>query len=157
MTVAASASHTAVLTTTTPSSSSLLSPNSTATTTTTTTATTTAAAVTAGATATQSRIARSKSGADLLFDKMKQDQLNHDIQNAVDFLNTTLIDNDNHTSIEIDHLHDELKDGVLLCKYVKKKYFVLFFFLLLFTILCTIPFLLIFFAMFFTFTYVKKE
>ena len=148
MTVVASATHTDVLTTTTAPSSSLLSPNSAMTTTTNTTT-----AVT-GATATQSRIARSKSGADILFDKMKQDQLNHDTQKAVDFLNTTLIDNDSHTSIEIDHLHDELKDGVLLCKYVKKLF--ILFFLLLFTIPVHHIFSFHFFAMFFIFTCVKK-
>ncbi|KAI7850692.1 kinase-like domain-containing protein [Circinella umbellata] len=98
---------TATITTTT--SSSLLSPNS------------PTATATAGATATQSRIARSKSGADILFDKMKQDQLNHDKQKATNFLNTILIDDDDHnTCIEVDHLHDELKDGVLLCNLVNK-------------------------------------
>ncbi|CDH54377.1 predicted protein [Lichtheimia corymbifera JMRC:FSU:9682] len=59
------------------------------------------------------RIARSKSGADLLFDKMKQDKLQHDEQAAVDFLNEIL---DDHASITCGNLHDELKDGVLLCK-----------------------------------------
>lgn len=58
------------------------------------------------------RIARSKSGADLLFDRMKQEQFRQDEQAAIDYLNSTL-----DLSLSLDHqLHQELKDGVLLCK-----------------------------------------
>jgi hypothetical protein len=58
------------------------------------------------------RIARSKSGADLLFDRMKQEQFRQDEKAAIEFLNTTL-----DISLSLDHqLHHELKDGVLLCK-----------------------------------------
>ncbi|KAI9484659.1 calponin homology domain-containing protein [Zychaea mexicana] len=65
----------------------------------------------------QTRIARSKSGADMLFDRMKRDQFDHEEQAAIDFLNATLVD---HAPIEIGHLHQELKDGVLLCNLVNK-------------------------------------
>lgn len=58
------------------------------------------------------RIARSKSGADLLFDRMKQEQFRQDEKAAIEFLNTTL-----DISLSLDNqLHHELKDGVLLCK-----------------------------------------
>lgn len=57
------------------------------------------------------RLARSKSGADLLFDKMKQEKFQHEEQEAIDFLNTTL-----DLSITRGQLHQELKDGVILCK-----------------------------------------
>ena len=58
------------------------------------------------------RIARSKSGADLLFDRMKQEQFRQDEKAAITYLNTTL-----DISLDLDQpLHQELKDGVLLCK-----------------------------------------
>lgn len=58
------------------------------------------------------RIARSKSGADLLYDRMKQEQYRHDEKAAIEYLNSTL-----NISLSLDqHLHHELKDGVLLCK-----------------------------------------
>ncbi|GAN04190.1 protein kinase [Mucor ambiguus] len=62
------------------------------------------------------RIARSKSGADLLFDRMKQEQFRQDEQAAIDYLNSTL-----DLSLSLNHqLHQELKDGVLLCNLVNK-------------------------------------
>lgn len=58
------------------------------------------------------RIARSKSGADLLFDRMKHEQFQSDERAAIDYLNSVL-----DISITYDTpLHKELKDGVLLCK-----------------------------------------
>lgn len=58
------------------------------------------------------RIARSKSGADLLFDRMKQEKYNQDEKIAINYLNSTL-----EISLSLDHpLHQELQDGVLLCK-----------------------------------------
>jgi hypothetical protein len=59
-----------------------------------------------------SRMARSKSGADLLFDKIRQEQFRSDEKTAVGYLNTTL---DLDLSLDLP-LHPELKDGVLLCK-----------------------------------------
>lgn len=62
------------------------------------------------------RIARSKSGADLLYDRMKQEQYRHDEKAAIEYLNSTL-----NISLSLDqHLHHELKDGVLLCNLVNK-------------------------------------
>lgn len=58
------------------------------------------------------RIARSKSGADLLLDKMKQEQYRQDERAAIEYLNTTL-----DIAIPLDQqLQYELCDGVLLCK-----------------------------------------
>ncbi|KAG0166499.1 hypothetical protein DFQ28_007526 [Apophysomyces sp. BC1034] len=56
------------------------------------------------------RMARSKSGADILFDKMKVQQLKSDGNRAVEFLNITL-----NCNIDGSELHQDLKDGVLLC------------------------------------------
>jgi hypothetical protein len=58
------------------------------------------------------RMSRSKSGADLLFDKMKQEQFRSDEKAAIDYLNTILGLN---LSLDLP-LHPELQDGVLLCK-----------------------------------------
>lgn len=58
------------------------------------------------------RIVRSKSGADLLFDRMKQEQFRQDEKVAIDYLNAAL-----DISLSLNHqLYQELKDGVLLCK-----------------------------------------
>jgi hypothetical protein len=57
------------------------------------------------------RIARSKSGADLLFDKMKQEQYKQEEMIAIHYLNQSL-----ELSLESGSLQQELKDGVLLCK-----------------------------------------
>jgi hypothetical protein len=56
-------------------------------------------------------MSRTKSGADILFDKMRLEQQKNDQLAAVQFLENTL-----DCSISIDNLHAELKDGVLLCK-----------------------------------------
>ncbi|KAF7732859.1 hypothetical protein EC973_000135 [Apophysomyces ossiformis] len=61
------------------------------------------------------RMARSKSGADILVDKMKVQQLKSDENRAIEFLNTMLDCNINGCD-----LHQELKDGVLLCNLVNK-------------------------------------
>lgn len=58
------------------------------------------------------RLAQSKSGVDVLYD-MKHEQLQHNEQAAVSFLNAVLED---HPDIVRENLHQELKDGVLLCK-----------------------------------------
>lgn len=58
------------------------------------------------------RIARSKSGADLLFDKMKQEQYRQDEKIAIEYLNKTM-----DISLDLNNqLQHELSDGVLLCK-----------------------------------------
>ncbi|CEP17185.1 hypothetical protein [Parasitella parasitica] len=60
------------------------------------------------------RIARSKSGADLLFDRMKQEQFRQEEQLAIEYLNSKL-----DLSLSLDNpLYEELKDGVLLCNLV---------------------------------------
>ncbi|KAG2201006.1 hypothetical protein INT47_006550, partial [Mucor saturninus] len=62
------------------------------------------------------RIARSKSGADLLLDKMKQEQYRQDERAAIEYLNTIL-----EMTIPLDApLQYELSDGVLLCNLVNK-------------------------------------
>ncbi|KAI8645002.1 kinase-like domain-containing protein, partial [Parasitella parasitica] len=62
------------------------------------------------------RIARSKSGADLLFDRMKHEQFRHEEQLAIEYLNSKL-----DLSLSLDNpLFEELKDGVLLCNLVNK-------------------------------------
>ncbi|KAG2231040.1 hypothetical protein INT48_007551 [Thamnidium elegans] len=62
------------------------------------------------------RIARSKSGADLLFDKMKQEQYRQDERAAIEYLNKTL-----DISLSLNNqLQHELSDGVLLCNLVNK-------------------------------------
>ncbi|KAJ2959329.1 hypothetical protein NQZ79_g5244 [Umbelopsis isabellina] len=60
-------------------------------------------------------MSRTKSGADILFDKMRLEQQKNDQLAAVHFLENTL-----GCSISIDNLHTELKDGVLLCNLVNK-------------------------------------
>jgi hypothetical protein len=54
---------------------------------------------------------RTKSGADMLFDKMRHEQQKSDQLAAVHFLEATL-----DCSLSSENLHNELKDGVLLCK-----------------------------------------
>jgi hypothetical protein len=54
---------------------------------------------------------RTKSGADILFDKMKLEQQKIDQLAAVQFLQNTL-----NCSLLNENLQNELKDGVLLCK-----------------------------------------
>ncbi|KAF7725761.1 hypothetical protein EC973_009378 [Apophysomyces ossiformis] len=56
-----------------------------------------------------------KGGANLLFDKMKQEQLEHNERLAIEFLNATL-----DRPIGEGQLHQELKDGVVLCNLVNK-------------------------------------
>lgn len=56
------------------------------------------------------RLTRSKSGADLLFERLKHEQHQIDERAAIDYLNATL-----NTCIS-SPLQHELKDGVLLCK-----------------------------------------
>jgi hypothetical protein len=54
---------------------------------------------------------RTKSGADMLFDKMRHEQHKTDQFAAVHFLEATL-----EHKVSNENLHSELKDGVLLCK-----------------------------------------
>ncbi|KAH8556033.1 kinase-like domain-containing protein [Umbelopsis sp. PMI_123] len=58
---------------------------------------------------------RTKSGADMLFDKMRHEQQKSDQLAAVHFLEATL-----DCSLSSENLHNELKDGVLLCNLVNK-------------------------------------
>lgn len=58
------------------------------------------------------RLTRSKSGADLLYERFKLEQQKEDEKAAIDYLNATM-----GTFISYDtSLQHELKDGVLLCK-----------------------------------------
>lgn len=58
------------------------------------------------------RMSKSKSGTDLVFDKIRQEQFRNDEKAAIDYLNTTLA-----LDLSLDHpLYPELQDGVLLCK-----------------------------------------
>ncbi|RCH97480.1 hypothetical protein CU098_005443 [Rhizopus stolonifer] len=62
------------------------------------------------------RIPRSKSGADLLYDRMRHEQYQQDEKAAIDFLNKTLdVSFSSNCSLQ-----KELRDGVLLCNLVNK-------------------------------------
>lgn len=56
---------------------------------------------------------RTKSDADMLFDRMRLEQQKNDQLAAVQFLENTL-----DCSLSNENLHTELKNGVLLCKCV---------------------------------------
>ncbi|KAI8378066.1 kinase-like domain-containing protein [Radiomyces spectabilis] len=62
-----------------------------------------------------SRLARSKSGADILVDKMRLEQVQQDERQAVHFLNNYL-----NLSLKDGQLHKALNDGVILCNLVNK-------------------------------------
>ncbi|KAI9312374.1 kinase-like domain-containing protein [Dichotomocladium elegans] len=63
------------------------------------------------------RISRSKDGPDNLVGRIKQEQRQFDEHEALDFLNEILGE---YVILNCENLHDELKDGVLLCNLVNK-------------------------------------